>query len=323
MVQTSARLLKVLSLLQSRRFWAGAELAQELDVTERSVRRDIERLRSLGYPVHATTGVGGGYRLGAGKDLPPLPLEDDEAVAVAIGLRVAASGPVRGLESASLRALSKLEQVLPKRLRRRVNALEAVSVRLKDGAPRLDAEVLATIANACRDSEHVRFDYRGRDGAATARHVEPYRLVHTAFRWYLLAYDLERGDWRTFRVDRIGPKPKPGSRFSPRRLPSDDVAAWVNQSVASDAYRYRARVVLHAPAQVVSEKLSAMSGRVEPLEGDRCVLHTGGESLEHLAIHLAFVGFEFEVIEPVELREHLHGLAGRLVRGANDRTRAE
>ena len=221
MVQTSARLLKLLSLLQSRRFWTGAELARELEITERSVRRDVDRLRSLGYPVHAATGIGGGYQLGAGKELPPLPLEDDEAVAVAVGLRAAATGPVKGLEEASVRALGKLEQVLPKRLRRKVSALDAVSVRLGDGGPTVDADALALMANACRDAEALRFDYSSHSGAASTRAVEPYRLVHTSHRWYLLAYDPIRahGGRSASIASRAGRRPRAASSRArcPRR----------------------------------------------------------------------------------------------------------
>ncbi|HYI01325.1 YafY family protein [Hyalangium sp.] len=322
MVQTSARLLKLLSLLQSRRFWVGGELASELEVTERSVRRDVDRLRSLGYPVHAAAGVGGGYQLGAGKELPPLPLEDDEAVAVAVGLRLAATGLVKGLEEASVRALGKLEQVLPKRLRRRVSALHAVSVRLGDAGPGIDAEALAVMANACRDSEVLRFDYSSHEGTVSARLAEPYRLVHSRYRWYLLAYDLEREGWRTFRVDRIGAMPRTGRRFKARPLPSEDVAAYVSQSVSTDVYRFRARVTVQAPAHVVSERLSGVAGRIEELEAERCLVHTGGESLEALAFHLGYMGFDFEVHEPKELVEHLRRLGERLTRAAN-RTEAE
>ncbi|WP_433927151.1 helix-turn-helix transcriptional regulator [Sorangium cellulosum] len=316
MIQTSARLLKLLSLLQSRRFWTGGELARELEITERSVRRDVDRLRSLGYPVHAATGTGGGYQLGAGKELPPLPLEDDEAVAVAVGLRAAATGPVKGLEEASVRALAKLDQVLPKRLRRKVSALEAVSVRLGDGGPTFDADALAAMANACRDAEVLHFDYSSHSGAASARVVEPYRLVHTSRRWYLLSYDLHREEWRTFRVDRIQGRPRAAGRFKPRPLPAEDVAAYVSQSVSTDTYRFRARVTVHAPADVVSAQLSGVAGRVEPLAPDRCLVHTGGATLDSLAFHLGFMGFEFEVHEPQELIEVLRRLADRLGRAA-------
>jgi len=322
-VQTSARLLKLLSLLQARRFWAGGDLSRELGVTERSVRRDMDRLRSLGYPVHATAGIGGGYQLGAGKELPPLPLEDEEAVAVAVGLRIAATGAVKGLEEASVRALGKLEQVLPKRLRRKVSALDAVSVRLGDAGPTLDADVLAVIANACRDAELLRFAYESREGTASERFVEPYRLVHTRYRWYLLAYDLERQGWRTFRVDRIGQRPKAGRRFTARPLPCDDVAAYVSQSISTNAYPFRARVTVHAPADVAATRLSSVAFRIEALDSNRCVVHTGAGSLETLAFHLAFMGFDFEVHEPKELVDHLRRLAERLARAMKRAEAAE
>ena len=314
MVQTSARLLKLLSLLQSRRFWSGADLADGLGVTARSVRRDIERLRGLGYPVHAAAGVGGGYELGAGKELPPLPLDDEEAVAVAIGLRAAAAGPVKGVEAASLRALSKLEQVLPKRLRRRVNALQTVSVRLGDAGPTIDAETLIVLANACRDSDLVRFEYLSHDGAATVRHVEPYRLVHTSYRWYLLAWDVDRADWRTFRVDRIGVKPRPGQAFSPRPLPSADVAAYVAKSMSTHIQRTRARVTLLAPMAVASKRLSWIRGTLAPLGNDRCVLDFTADGVDSIAIALVFLGIEFEVQEPAELHAALQVIADRLER---------
>ena len=316
MVQTSARLLRVLSLLQSQRFWGGGELARELEVTERSVRRDVERLRTLGYPVHATAGVGGGYQLGAGKELPPLPLEDDEAVAVAVGLRIAATGPIKGLEEAAVRALAKLEQVLPKRLRTRVNALQAVSVRLGEGGPTVDAGVLAALAHACREGAALRFDYSAREGAVSVRSVEPYRLVHTSSRWYLLAYDLERSDWRTFRVDRIGAGVKTGRTFKARPLPAEDVAAWVSQAVSTDVYRFRARVTVHAPASQVSARLSGVAARIEEQGAERCLIHTGADSLEALAFHLGWMEFDFEVHEPRELAEHLRALSDRLARAA-------
>ena len=318
---TSARLLELLSLLQSRRFWTGVELARALDVTVRSVRRDVDRLRTLGYPVHATGGVGGGYELGAGKELPPLPLDDDEAVAVAIGLRAAATGPVRGVEDAAVRALAKLEQVLPKRLRRRVAALQAVSVKLRDAGPGLDAEVLSALAGACRDGELVRFEYRDHQGTATERTAEPYRLVHTSYRWYLLAFDRDRAAWRTFRVDRIA-RPRAGARFTPRPLPAEDVAAYVSQSVSTDAHRYRARVTVHAPAAQVREQLSAIAARVEEAGADRCTVHTGADRLDSLAFFLGFLGFEMEVHEPPELREHLRRLAARLARAGGQDARS-
>ena len=316
MVQTSARLLQLMSLLQARRHWTGADLAGRLGITERSVRRDVDRLRELGYPVHATAGVGGGYRLGAGKELPPLPLEDDEAVALAVGLRAAATGPVQGVEQASLRALVKLEQVLPTRLRRRINALQAVSVRLGDPGPPVDSETLTALASACRDQVTVRFDYRGRDAETSARLVEPYRLVHGSFRWYLLAFDRARQDWRTFRVDRVASRPHPEHSFVPRPLPDDDVAAYVARSMATTSRRYQARATLHAPADVVERRMRWIDGRVEALGEDRASLQIAGDSLAELAVRLCYLDVDFELHEPAELAEHLRGLARRFARGA-------
>src|ERR1700688_2490239 len=203
MLNTSARLLRLLSLFQARRYWSGAELSERLEVTPRTVRRDVDRLRSLGYPVNSTSGAGGGYQLGAGATLPPLLLDDDEAVAVAVGLRTAASGTVSGIEEASVRALSKLEQVLPSRLSRRVSALHAFIVPLANPGPTVDAATLTAIAAACRDHEELRFGYHSRDGSPSVRAVEPHRLVHTGRRWYLAAWDTDRNYWRTFRVDPI------------------------------------------------------------------------------------------------------------------------
>ena len=206
MLDTSARLLRLLSLFQAQRYWSGAELAERLEVTPRTLRRDVDRLRSLGYPVNSTTGTAGGYQLGAGATLPPLLLDDDEAVAVAVGLRTAASGTVTGMEEASVRALSKLQQLLPSRLRRRVSALNSFIVPMANRGPTVDAETLSVIAGACRDYEMLRFSYNSRDGASSSRQVEPHRLVHTGRRWYLAAWDLDRENWRTFRIDRIQAK---------------------------------------------------------------------------------------------------------------------
>jgi predicted DNA-binding transcriptional regulator YafY len=233
---TSARLLRLLSLLQTPRDWTGTELAERLDVTTRTVRNDVERLRDLGYPVHGTRGAIGGYRLGAGSALPPLLLDDEEAVAVAVGLRTAAGGSVAGIEEPSLRALAKLEQVLPSRLRRRVNALQTytVSVPLDRPGPVVSPELLTAIVAACRDHERLRFDYRSRDAAASRRDVEPYRLVNWGRRWYLVAWDTMRGDWRTFRVDRMdSPRTPTGPRFAPRPLPDEDLAGDVSRGVAT------------------------------------------------------------------------------------------
>jgi predicted DNA-binding transcriptional regulator YafY len=318
MLETSARLLRLLSLLQSRRDWTGPDLAERLDVTTRTVRRDVERLRTLGYPVHATPGTAGGYRLGAGAALPPLLLDDEEAVAVALCLRTGAGGNVEGIEETSARALAKLEQVLPSRLRHRVQAMQAVTMQPRGYGPMIGQELLTVLGAACRDREHLRFDYLDHGGTASRRAVEPYRLVHHGRRWYLLAYDVGRDDWRTFRVDRIEPKPPAGPRFTPRELP-DDAAAYVAKGVTSRAYRFQARVVLHASAETITERVWSGLGTVSALGDGRCELVTGFEALETLAMAVGMLGVEFEVGEPPELAEHLKLVAGRLNRAAGER----
>lgn len=306
MLETSARLLRLLSLLQTRKDWSGAELADRLGVTDRTVRRDVDKLRGLGYPVNASTGVTGGYQLGAGAALPPLLLDDDEAVAVAIGLRTAAAGAVTGIEETSVRALAKLEQVLPHRLRRRVNALQNYTVRIATpGGPTVAADVLTTIANACRDHERLRLEYRDHHGVASARVVEPDRLVNWGRRWYLVAWDTDRADWRTFRVDRITPRPPAGPRFVPRDPPYTDIAEYVSHRVSSAAWRYEARIVLHASADVVAERITSAVGLIEPVDERRCVLTTGANSLDTLVMHLGLLGVDFEITGPPELVEHV------------------
>jgi predicted DNA-binding transcriptional regulator YafY len=319
MLETSARLLRLLSLLQSRRDWSGTELAGRLGVGLRTVRRDIGRLRDLGYPVDASPGVAGGYRLGAGAAVPPLLLDDEEAVAVAISLHMAAVGSVAGLEETSLRALTKLRQMLPSRLRHRVSAFHATTVPLTGpGSPpdAVDPELLAAIAAACRDQRRLRLRYPARNGVTT-RNVEPYRLVHTPRRWYLLAWDIDRADWRTFRLDRLhGPLGPPGARFTPRQPPAEDVAAYVSQSISSAPYRYQARILIHAPLEAVARRSSPAAGRLEAAGQRTCVLHTGSNSLDELAIYIAVKGFDFQVLDPPELVPVLRTLAERLRRAA-------
>jgi predicted DNA-binding transcriptional regulator YafY len=311
-VQTSARLLRLLSLFQAQRYWSGADLAGRLDITARTLRRDVDRLRSLGYPVHSTSGTAGGYQLGAGANLPPLLLDDDEAVAVALGLRTSASGSVRGIEEASVRALLKLEQVLPPRLRHRVAALHGFILPLSNRGPTVDAERLSAIAGACRDHEGIRFLYHDRAGAPSARVVEPHRLVHTGYRWYLVAWDLARKDWRTFRVDRVEGKLKTSTRFKPRKPPEGDFAVYVSKSLASVPYPYRARVTLYAPVDAVAKRVPPSAGVLEAIDQHSCMLHTGSHSLEGLTIHLIWLGVDFRVHEPPELIDHLRRSAERL-----------
>jgi predicted DNA-binding transcriptional regulator YafY len=277
----------------------------------------VDRLRSLGYPVNSTSGVDGGYQLGAGANLPPLLLDDDEAVAVAVGLRTAASGTVTGIEEASVRALTKLEQVLPERLRRRVSALHSSILSLVRGGPSVDADLLATLAGACRDLVRLRFPYSSRDGTGTAREVEPHRLVHTGRRWYLVAWDLNREQWRTFRVDRIQPRISAGARFTPRPAPEGDFAAYVVKSVSFDPYPHQAVARIAASAEHVAERIPPGVAILEAVDDSHCTLHTGAGSLDMLALHLAMIGYDFEVLQPPELIERLRRLAERFGRAAH------
>lgn len=310
MLETSARLLRLLSLLQSRRDWSGAALADRLDVTTRTVRNDVDRLRSLGYHIESRTGSTGGYRLGAGAAMPPLLLDDEEAVAVAVGLRAAAAGSVTGLEDPALRALIKLEQTLPPRLRRRVDALRSATVSAAGGGPTVDAGLLTALASATRDHERIAFDYKDR-----RRTAEPHRLVYTGRRWYLLAWDVDRADWRTFRADLVVLRPDPsgraGPRFAPRDPPGGDAVAHVLRGVASAAWRVPARIRLHAPIAAVTARLPSTAGLLTATGDATCELETGADKLTDLAGFLGSLGFAFTVLDPPELRDLLRDLAAR------------
>jgi predicted DNA-binding transcriptional regulator YafY len=312
-MDASARLLRLLSLLQTPRDWTGTELADRLEVSTRTVRHDIERLRGLGYPVHATRGSVGGYRLEAGAAMPPLLLDDDEAIAIAVGLRTAAGGAVGGIEETSLRALSKLEQVMPVRLRRRVNALQTFTVFVPrdERESTIDPNVLTTLAAACRDHDRVRFGYLDRERVTSRRDVEPYRLVNWGRRWYLVAWDLERGDWRTFRVDRLTLRLPLGQRFAPRPLPDEDVAAYVARGVADMAWRFRARVVVHESADTIAERIGRYVGTIEPIDDRTCIVDAGADTAAVLAVYLGMLGADFEVEGDSELAVHLGRLADR------------
>ncbi|SEL83184.1 helix-turn-helix transcriptional regulator [Nonomuraea pusilla] len=310
MLDTSARLLRLLSLLQSRPEWPGRDLAERLGVARRTVRRDVERLRSLGYPVSSTPGVAGGYRLAAGARMPPLLLDDDEAVAVAIGLRTAAGGTVSGIEETSARALAKLEQVLPARLRHRVSSLQAHTVRVPREVPTVEPDVLARVAAACRDREQFRFRYTDHDGRTADRRTEPYTLVSRGNRWYLVGWDVDRGDWRTYRADRIEPSTPNGPRFAPREPPDPDVASWMERRLGHEMWPYRGRFLLRAPAERVAGRTS---GTVEPVDERTCVLTLRGEEPRAMAIVVAFLDVDFEVLEPAELRDELRALGRRLL----------
>ena len=316
MLETSARLLHLLSLLQAKPSWTGPELAERLDVTVRTVRKDVERLRRLGYPVHAAPGAAGGYRLGAGAQLPPLLLDDYEAVAVAVGLRTVAGRGVRGADEASVRALAKLEQVLPSRLRRRVNALQAFTVPFDSWGPVVDAETLTAIASACRDLVRVRFRYRSHDGTTSRRLVEPHRLVHTGRRWYLAAWDCDREGWRTFRLDRIEPRLSTDRRFEPREPPYGDAAEYVARAISSQRDRYQATVILHAPLDAVADSVPHAVGTLEAIDDRSCLLRTGADWLGGLAVYVADIGVDFTVVGPPEFATRVSELAGTFTRAA-------
>jgi len=314
---TTERVLRLLGLLQQRPSWTATDLAAELGVTDRSVRRDVERLRALGYPVHATAGVGGGYQLGAGTRLPPLLLDDEEAIATAVSLRMASGGTVAGAGEAALRALTKLDQVMPPRLRAEVRAVHGATDTLVGPGVEIDAELLVTLARACRDAVRVRFRYTDRDGGEHDRTVEPVRMVATGRRWYLMAWDVDRDDWRTFRLDRMHDVTPTTWRFRPRDHP--DPAEYVQRSVAEAPYRYVARVRLRADADQVRQLVPPQVGRVEDDRDGWCVLVVGGEDLDWMAVHVARLGFDAEVLEPPELREAATLLARRVAAIADPR----
>ena len=312
-----SRLLSLLTLLQSRRLWSAADLVDRLGVTSRTLRRDIDRLRELGYPVHSVPGRGGGYRLGRGGRMPPLVLDDEEAVAVAIGLRTSAGGTVEGIGDASLRALVKLDQLLPARLRDRVSALRDATAPLPSATEPVDPAALVTIARACDATQVLAFGYRDRYARVSERRTEPHRLVPTGRRWYLVARDRADGGWRTFRVDRLTDPVLTGEHFSPRDPP--DAADFVSRAVGSAPYAFHARVLVLAPAPAVREKVPPTVGTVTEVADDRAELVTGADSLDAIAIHLTMLGEEFQVLEPPELVDAVRRLAERLQRGSSGR----
>ncbi|SDG28260.1 Predicted DNA-binding transcriptional regulator YafY, contains an HTH and WYL domains [Sinosporangium album] len=307
-METSARLLRLLSLLQMRREWPGPELAERLGVAPRTVRRDVERLRNLGYPVHATPGVLGGYRLGPGASMPPLLLDDDEVIAVALGLRLAAAGTIKGIEENSALALAKIEQVLPSRLRHRVDALHSSTMAIAAGGPVVDPAVLTAVASACRDRETLRFDYTGHHGTSTRRRTEPHRVVSWGRRWYLVAWDLDRDDWRTFRLDRIEPRTPTGPRYEPRDPPDGDIAAYLTRRIGHAMWPIEARVRVHAPAAALEGRAA---GDVQPETDATCLLTLRGDSLPGIAGFLTMLDHDFDVLDPPELADHVRALAAR------------
>lgn len=315
MANTSARMLRLLSLLQTHRYWPGGELAERLEVSPRTLRRDVDRLRDLGYPVDANRGVAGGYQLQSGAAMPPLLLDDEEAVAIAVGLRTAAAGVVGGIEETSMRALTKVIQVMPPRLRRRVDALREYTVPAfwGGGGPTVDAMALAVIAQSCRDDERLRFEYTAREGEQTKRHVEPHRLVSLGRRWYLVGWDVEKHDWRTFRADRmVDPKPT-GARFRQRELPGGNAGSFVQDRLKALSGQHRIEVVIQAPAEDV-QRTVAHWGTAEAITETSCRLRMSVDTLEWPAMVLGAVGADFEIVEPAELRDYIRKMGELFVR---------
>ncbi len=308
MADTSTRMLRLLTLLQTHRYWPGAELAARLQVSRRTLRRDIDRLREVGYPVAAQRGVEGGYQLAAGAALPPLVVDDEEAVALALGLQAATHSAVEGVAESSVRALAKVVQVMPARLRRRVEALGAMTVPASWGSaarPSVDPAILTVLALACRDSERIRFSYTAAGGQQTGRHVEPHRLVSLGRRWYLVGYDLSRHDWRSFRLDRLAAPHGTGARFRPRELPAADAAAFVQAGIGNVTATIDVEVLVDAPAAVVRERIGRWSS-VEDTGGGRSRVRMTADSLDWPVMALGAVGAGFQVISPPELLARVH-----------------
>lgn len=318
MYETSSRLLSLLSLLQSRPQWSGTELAERLDVTTRTIRNDIERLRAMGYPVNAERGVHGSYRLGAGAALPPLLLEDHEAIAVVLGLRAASTSSVERVAESSAVALAKIEQVLPSRLRRQVNTLSQVTTQVADDAgipdadPRFDPEMLTVVAAAIRDVEWLRFDYDGEP-----RLVEPYQLVSWERRWYLLAREPDADSWGVFRLDRMELRMRTGRRFEPQPLPDEDVSAYVMRAVAYEGWAVHARITVLAPAAEVQARINPAVGIVEPVDDETCVLITGADSIGTMAVYVGLLDLDIRVTEPPELVARMKVLSRRYGEAVN------
>jgi predicted DNA-binding transcriptional regulator YafY len=328
MANTSSRTLRLLSLLQNHRFWPGAELAGRLGVSPRTLRRDVDRLRELGYPVTAHPGVDGGYQLAAGAALPPLVVDDEEAVALAVGLLLATHGTAAAahdasgatVAEASARALAKMTQVMPARLRRRAEAVAAVTEAASWNPARaglgagVSPEVLATAALACRDAERTRFGYTAAGGDHTQRHVEPHRLVTLDGRWYLVGYDLTRLDWRTFRLDRIaGPLLATGARFRPRELPAADAAEFVRRSIATRDAVYEVLAIVEAPAAAVRGSIGRWA-TVEDAGSGRCRVTMTAPSLDWPVTALGMAGADFRVLSPPELIDRVRDWADRFAR---------
>ncbi|UFU06783.1 helix-turn-helix transcriptional regulator [Ruania halotolerans] len=315
-MSTGSRTLRLLSLLQTHRYWSGDDLADRLEVSIRTLRRDVDRLRDLGYPVQADRGVGGGYQLAPGAAMPPLVLDDEGAVALVVGLQAAATSSVAGVADASVRALATVVPVLPKRLRRRVEAIGAATVTLGPAGPVRDVTdpgTLVVLAQASRDAERVRFGYTSASGHLSHRTVEPVRLVTVGRRYYLLAYDLDRSDWRSFRLDRLDDPQPTGHRFRPREVPGGDAAAYVRDSLRRSDRHPEVSAELAAEADQVRERIGRWFEVTETGPG-RCRVHAEGIDPEWMAFSLAHAGAEILAVEPAEVREVMRSWASRFTR---------
>jgi predicted DNA-binding transcriptional regulator YafY len=316
MLQASARLLRLLTLLQARSSWAGAELAQRLEVTPRTLRRDIDRLRSLSYPIEGTTGVAGGYQLGSGASLPPLSLDEDEATAVFVGLHTAAGTGVTGASSSALRALAKLERVLPTRLRKNLHTLRSSVLELGDRSPGLSLANVSSLAGACSERIVTRIVYTARNGAKTERRVEPFRLVRVGPLWYLVAWDPAKDEWRTFRLDRVASVELHSERFKARPPPGDDLVDYVTRSLSASSHAHHAKVRLHAPIEAIRPRVGPHDGLFARESNNTCTLELAAPTLDILASRILWLGIEFEIISSEALRRHLRALATRLRRAS-------
>jgi predicted DNA-binding transcriptional regulator YafY len=319
MANTSSRTLRLLSLLQTHRYWPGGELAERLGVSVRTLRRDVDRLRELGYPVEANRGVDGGYQLAAGGALPPLVIDDEEAVALTVGLQNAAQSTVAGVAESSVRALAKVTQVMPARLRRRAEALRAMTVPVEWGGqdrPSVAADVLTTVALTCRDTERLRFAYTAADGQRTDRHVEPHRLVSLGRRWYLVAYDLGRHDWRNFRLDRLATPQPTGAQFRPRDLPAADAAEFVRSRLGNVPATYEVEAVVDVSADTVRAQIGRWS-TVEEIDESLSRLRMTVDNLSWPMFALGVLGADFRVVHPPELVDHVHEWGTRFTRAVD------
>ncbi|RDI63270.1 helix-turn-helix transcriptional regulator [Nocardia pseudobrasiliensis] len=319
MSDTTRRMLELLAHLQTGRRFGGTELAERLGTSPRTVRRDIERLREYGYPVATQPGPGGFYRLSAGPTLPPMVFDDDEAIATVVALGMLATAESSGIGGAADRAFGKIDQLLPKRLRARAVALRSTLEAATTRAPSIDPELLARLAAAAAHHEHVSFTYTARDGATSDRRVEPYRQVYRHLRWYLLAWDRDRADWRTFRIDRIAELAAPGTTFEPRPLPAESAEAYLRSE--QSAPRHRAVATVRAAADAVADALKFQECVVEPIDAHSCSVTTWVDSFEWLILNLALLDADFVIEQPEEFRRRCAELAERLDAAAGSRSR--